>query len=183
MIKPVREPPQRMAEKPDLTGVASACDAREEVNLESPLFGSREGAVECLRGEASEFLARKVQPSPERNEASGWHRSGPLSCRWGLFSEPVNFQAIAQERPGAMETRPEVSGADLEQFASPLGAQAIDFPEEKRIGQAAREPRQAGAENVPEFTRFEDRTRVASPGVRHGTPVSAGIERRVVDWS
>ena len=104
-------------------------------------------------------------------------------CRWGVFSEPVKLQAIAQERPGAMETRPEVVGADLEQFAGLLGAQAVDFPEEKRIGQTAREPRQAGAENVPEFTRFEDRTRVAPPGVRHGSPVSARIERGVVDRS
>ena len=96
MIKPVREPPQRMAEKPDLTGVASACDAREEVNLESALFGSREGAVECLRGEATEFLAREVQPSPERDETSGWHGSFRLSWRWGVFSEPVKLQAITQ---------------------------------------------------------------------------------------
>jgi hypothetical protein len=40
MIEAVREPPQRIAEKPDLTGVASACDARDEVNLEDALFGS-----------------------------------------------------------------------------------------------------------------------------------------------
>ncbi len=44
-----------------------------------------------------------------------------------------------------MEARPEVGGADLQQFASLLGAQAVDFPEQKRIGQTAREPRQASA--------------------------------------
>ena len=117
----------------------------------------------------------------KRGVGLAWVSSAFLSM--GVFSEPVKLQAIAQERPGAMETRPEVGGADLEQFASLLGAQAIDFPEEKRIGQAAREPRQAGAENVPEFTRFEDRTRVASPGVRHGTPVSVRLERGVVERS
>ena len=145
MIEAVREPPERIAEKRDLTGVASACDAREEVNLESALFGSREGAVECLRGEASEFLAREVQPSPERNEASGWHWSVRLSCRWGVFSEPVLLQAIAQEQAGAMEPSPEVIGADLEQLAGLLGAQAVDLAEEERIGQAAGELRQAEA--------------------------------------
>jgi hypothetical protein len=40
VIEAVREPPERIAEKRDLTGVASACDAREEVNLEGALFGS-----------------------------------------------------------------------------------------------------------------------------------------------
>ena len=82
-----------------------------------------------------------------------------------------------------METRPEVVGADLEQFAGLVGAQAIDFPEEKRIGQTGREPGQADAENLPEFTCFEDGPRVAPPGVRLGSPMSARIERRVDDRS
>ena len=183
MIEAVREPLERNAEKSDLTGVASAGDAREEVNLVGALFGSREGAVGRLQREACKFLAGEVQPSPDRDEASGWHGSGRLSCRWRVLSEPVELQAIAQERPGAMETRPQVVDANLEQFAGLVGAQAIDFPEEKRIGQTGRESRQADAENVPEFTRFEDRTRVAPPGVRHGSPMSARIERRVNDRS
>jgi hypothetical protein len=40
MIEAVREPPQCIADKPDLTGVSSACNTREEVNLEGALFGS-----------------------------------------------------------------------------------------------------------------------------------------------
>ena len=40
MIEAVREPSERIAEKTDLTGVASASDAREEVNLVGALFGS-----------------------------------------------------------------------------------------------------------------------------------------------
>ena len=40
MIEAVREPPERIAEKSDLTGVASACDAPEEVKLEGAFFGS-----------------------------------------------------------------------------------------------------------------------------------------------
>ncbi len=82
-----------------------------------------------------------------------------------------------------MEARPEVVGADLEQFAGLLCAEAVDFPEEKRIGQTAGEPRQADGENVPEFTRFKDRTRVAPPEVGRGSPVSARIEVGVVERS
>jgi hypothetical protein len=40
VIEAVREPPERIAEKTDLTGVTSASDAQEEVNLEGALFGS-----------------------------------------------------------------------------------------------------------------------------------------------
>ena len=61
--------------------------------------------------------------------------------------------------------------------------QAVDFPEEKRVGQTTGEPRQADAENVPEFTRFKHRNWVATPRTRRGSPVSVRIERRVVDRS
>ncbi len=40
MIQAVRELLKRIAEKTDLTGVSSASDAREEVNLEGALFRS-----------------------------------------------------------------------------------------------------------------------------------------------
>ena len=40
VIQAVRELLERIAEKTDLTGVASAGDAREEVNLVGALFGS-----------------------------------------------------------------------------------------------------------------------------------------------
>ena len=40
MIEAVREPVERIAEKTDLTRIASTGDAREEVNLVGPLFGS-----------------------------------------------------------------------------------------------------------------------------------------------
>jgi hypothetical protein len=40
VIEAVRKPLECIAEKSDLTGVASAGDAREEVNLVGALFGS-----------------------------------------------------------------------------------------------------------------------------------------------
>ena len=40
MIEAVREPLERIAEKTKLTGIASAGEAGEEVNLEGALFGS-----------------------------------------------------------------------------------------------------------------------------------------------
>jgi hypothetical protein len=40
VIETVREPLERIAEKTDLTGVASAGDAREKVKVEGALFGS-----------------------------------------------------------------------------------------------------------------------------------------------
>jgi hypothetical protein len=40
VFEAVRKPLERIAEKTDLTGVASAGDAREEVNLVGALFGS-----------------------------------------------------------------------------------------------------------------------------------------------
>jgi hypothetical protein len=40
VIETVREPLERIAEKTDLMGVASAGDAREKVNVEGARFGS-----------------------------------------------------------------------------------------------------------------------------------------------
>ena len=152
-------------------------------------------------GESGErtFFPGRERGDPSASEArrpSSWqgrfsHRQSETRRRVGMgqFRFPVDggyspnqlsSRQSPQERPGAVETRPEVGGGDLEQFASLLGAQAIDFPEERNASARLRgsRDRRGGRKRPRIHAGFEDRTRVASPGVRHGTPVSVGIETR-----
>ena len=107
----------------------------------------------------------------------------PFGSGWGdgprLPAEPAGFEALPQERAGAVEARPEVRGGDPQELLDLLRAQAVQLAEEEGVG----EPRGSLERQRPKTSQNSRvsivAARVAGPRRRADPPVAPAVERRL----
>jgi hypothetical protein len=91
----------------------------------------------------------------------------------------VDFEAIPEQEPGAVEADGEIRGGDPKPSADVVATLFAYFDRQEGIRQVLRKLHEARSQGVPEFAAFESRTGVVVPGERCRFPVPAAVEERL----